>query len=606
MDIPIHMERRNFIVSNFREVKLMHLLKNIFRIKALFFLWLLSGTSITAFSAIPDKNSETASLIPERVLLTTDRDIYVAGENVLFNLQITSNSNAGNPSDICYLVLRNQDNSYVKIHIKAENNQAFGSFYLPDTLKTGYYEVVAFTNYMRNFGEQVFYRKSVIVVNRFDEWLNNLFQNNNSNNILNNSIDKSFKKSENSPFSISLEKDSFKVREKVRLVLDIDVETKKQLKGKVSISVKELNPYTQFVINRGNTSDFNYEINSLSKTAQYPAEKGSIYLCGTIITRDTTPVSNECLFLSTPDSVANLQYAYSNESGMFQFYLPDYYIGKQLIISTRENRNGEYIIRTDDKFELKQPFKPVSIGITRELRKYILESQKIVSINMQYALKNGKLLPRQNNITPIPRIYSQPSSIVYPSDYVDLKNFQEISDNILTGIKIKAEGGKYLPFVLNNIQSQYFQKPAALFLDGVPIYDLTPAMNLGSLDIAKIEICKSSRIKGNIHFPGIVSITTTKKNNSFSFIPGSHTITIGKFAERTYPETPRYTNASVRNPNPDLRQELYWNPTLNLNSEENITEFFASDWPGDYVIEIKGMNQKGEVISTYSKIKVYR
>jgi len=215
-------------------------------------------------------------------------------------------------------------------------------------------------------------------------------------------------------------------------------------------------------------------------------------------------------------------------------------------------------------------------------------------------------LPRQNNITPIPRIYSQPSSIVYPSDYVDLKNFQEISDNILTGIKIKAEGGKYLPFVLNNIQSQYFQKPAALFLDGVPIYDLTPAMNLGSLDIAKIEICKSSRIKGNIHFPGIVSITTTKKNNSFSLIPGSHTITIGKFAERTYPETPRYTNASVRNPNPDLRQELYWNPTLNLNSEENITEFFASDWPGDYVIEIKGMNQKGEVISTYSKIKVYR
>ncbi|MFO7923590.1 MAG: hypothetical protein R6U58_07845 [Bacteroidales bacterium] len=107
----------------------------------------------------------------ETIIMHTDRDLYIAGERLYFRLDIFNNT--GDPvSRIAYISLRNQDNTLINnVFIFLEENTGFGSIYLSDTLGSSVYQLVAFTNWMRNSGQEHFAENQVMIVNRFDEEL---------------------------------------------------------------------------------------------------------------------------------------------------------------------------------------------------------------------------------------------------------------------------------------------------------------------------------------------------------------------------------------------------------------------------------------------------
>ncbi|MDR4987989.1 MAG: hypothetical protein RG741_04010 [Bacteroidales bacterium] len=108
----------------------------------------------------------------ENVYVVTDRDLYIAGERMFFNLSVLNNNQQSHfQSQYAYLALRSHDNIVKKITLRLDDRRASGSLYLPDTLSTGMYELVAFTNWLRNRGEQAYFRKTVFIANRFDTGL---------------------------------------------------------------------------------------------------------------------------------------------------------------------------------------------------------------------------------------------------------------------------------------------------------------------------------------------------------------------------------------------------------------------------------------------------
>jgi hypothetical protein len=49
---------------------------------------------------------------------------------------------------------------------------------------------------------------------------------------------------------------------------------------------------------------------------------------------------------------------------------------------------------------------------------------------------------------------------------------------------------------------------------------------------------------------------------------------------------------------PDLRNTLYWNPSVKMDrNEEAEIEFWTSDLPGTYTINIQGISATGEKLS---------
>jgi len=106
----------------------------------------------------------------EKVALTTDRDIYIAGEDVWFGLgalEPCSNNNS-QLSNVLYLELLNKKHvPIVQLKYCIEDSFVQSKFQLPDSLSSGKYYIRVYTRWMRNRDVSLFATKSLDVINPF-------------------------------------------------------------------------------------------------------------------------------------------------------------------------------------------------------------------------------------------------------------------------------------------------------------------------------------------------------------------------------------------------------------------------------------------------------
>lgn len=566
-------------------------------------------------------NNEIEKQWSEKVKMHIDRDLYVSGENLFFKLY----SNYPNKlvsqkiDEFAYIVLRSGNGNIIKSVVKIVDGSTFGSLSIPDTLKSGVYQIVAFTNYMRNYGEESFFYKNILIINRFDKLLSDFY--------LNNTVvfgkplkesDSENNKSNDLYLRLSLEKDSFYVREKIILKIKSDNPAFDQKSTSVSISVKEINPLIDTVNFKNIPLSLSFNrLDTLMESRDIPNQDNvflpeikGIYL-GVKIHNKGQTVKGECLYISTPDTVANLQYSFSDKKGHFNILLNNYYVGKNVILKLKNNNsaNSDYEIEVDDKFEIKSKFIPVLPKMSIELKKYIFSCQDLTQIQKSYSsVKVKTLISNELNKPSFPFVYRLPTTVVYPSRFVALENFKEIASNLLMGFKITKENNTNEAYMVNFLTKSYFNFPPAIFLDGVPLDNINQIIGLSSEDIKKIELCNILKIKGELNFPGVLSVFSNKNLiNTISFLKPYKRIKIEKVLNESYLELPEYSKSSIQDTKPDFRQLLYWNPNILLDMKsENIIEFFASDYITEYLIEVCGVSDNGKSIIGYAKFKVYR
>ena len=107
----------------------------------------------------------------EKVYLHTDRDFYNPGDLIWFKCYLVDGFThlLSDSSKVLHVDLINE-NSKILISkvIKLENGLGNGEISLSDTLSSGAYMLRAYTNYMRNFGEELFFKKEIRVFNSSD------------------------------------------------------------------------------------------------------------------------------------------------------------------------------------------------------------------------------------------------------------------------------------------------------------------------------------------------------------------------------------------------------------------------------------------------------
>ncbi len=311
---------------------------------------------------------------------------------------------------------------------------------------------------------------------------------------------------------------------------------------------------------------------------------------------EARPESGYTLLFSTPDSLVNMQFIKTDSSGSFSILLNRFYDGKELIVRLKDKVNAE--IFTENKFTLNTSFSPSNAFNVPGIKTALIRSGKIARVRKTY---NNNLTIKTEKVflpaTTIPRLYYNNFTTVYPSDYVRLTDFAEISREILPALKIRKTGDIYFahfPSLLYQVQEE---SEPAIFLDGVPIDNINQVIALGTDQIKRIDMLPEIRYYGDISFSGIVAIFSSDLIIRKMQFKGS-SMKMDALSSQSYTRPETFNPNTILKHYPDLRQVLLWDPEIELSGGHNQQiEFYASDLEGNFRINIQGITSDGIALS---------
>lgn len=114
----------------------------------------------------PQTDSINSSVYCEKVYLHTDRIYYFAGDDIWFKAYLVDafTNNLINNSNILYVELISPDSKIVQRRIvQISEGIGNGDFHLSNNMSPGHYLLRAYTNWMRNFGDNFVFKKMLLI-----------------------------------------------------------------------------------------------------------------------------------------------------------------------------------------------------------------------------------------------------------------------------------------------------------------------------------------------------------------------------------------------------------------------------------------------------------
>ena len=137
-------------------------------------LWFVFTAAITAFAQNGNSfitraiNGLSRQPVIEKAYLHLDKPYYAAGDDIWFKAYVTAGGKhtLSTISGVLNVELINTANRIEhSVKLPLVSGLSWGDFKLPDTIKSGYYRIRAYTQWMRNAGTEYFFNKTVYIGN---------------------------------------------------------------------------------------------------------------------------------------------------------------------------------------------------------------------------------------------------------------------------------------------------------------------------------------------------------------------------------------------------------------------------------------------------------
>lgn len=548
-------------------------------------------------SEVPDQ-AEPA-LNAEIIYFHTDRDKYIAGESVWFSIYtVFSETGRLSPgSRIAYIELISPRNTpVIQSRYELSGGRGEGAFVLPDSLSSGTYLVRAYTNLMKNSLPEYCFMQEIDVYNPFrgSEFL-----------LRRNQIDPSGVQNTLIDNIIQLSVDTvYGTRQKVTAGIKVSgggLSRSGFAEMSVSVIPADLNIPAR-MISKSPPSD-------MDSAVRYQQEIDGHYLSFLVRYRNGNKAdSSDFLFMSIQGKVAEFNYAPRGDDGRFTFILPVDSKSRNLVIQP-EFAAGSMILEADPPFSGILP-EPGCHRVEMDERQNSLFSQ--LSFNYQASRIYGTIISHaeetyEDKESSRRRFYGIPEMEIVLDDYIRLPNIQEIFFELVPGVIIRSGRTGYEIKITNPLTGSFYLEPPLVMIDGVIINDLAALIDLDPDIVERIEVVKTPYLFGDMILHGIVNVITREGNFSDITMPEYAVILPYRVVEKPPQFTaPGYSDELKRlSRTPDLRNTLYWNPSVRTDSRgEAEVEFWTSDLPGSYNIIVNGVTGSGDRISVHRTFRI--
>jgi hypothetical protein len=337
----------------------------------------------------------------------------------------------------------------------------------------------------------------------------------------------------------------------------------------------------------------------------YAPELNGYLLQGRVRQASGAPAVGVPAYLSLPGSSFWFGTAVSHPDGLVQFELPRTYGLRKLVLQTNTVRDSTY------KVELLSPFTagggwaapglpPLSSRLAAAL------TERHVQMQAQHAFP-APVRYEQAPAADTVAFYGRADERYRLDDYTRFPSLEDVMREYVPGVLVRKRKDGFHFMVVDRPHHLNLQENPLTLLDGLPVFDLNELMAFDPLKIKTLDVMASRYFLGPQVYDGLVSYRTYK--GDLAGYPLSAHALLEEYETLQVPRefyAPRYdTEAQQRSRLPDLRNLLYWNPTVNLAAGKPQTlEFFTSDQAGRYLIVTQGLTSDGQLGSTSFSFEV--
>ncbi|GAB4035154.1 hypothetical protein [Spirosoma jeollabukense] len=305
------------------------------------------------------------------------------------------------------------------------------------------------------------------------------------------------------------------------------------------------------------------------------------------------PVPDILTYLSTPGKPVRLYVSRSDLAGKIRFEMQDFYGAKSLIAQTNPadslktlRINSPFSVAT--KVSLPEP--PVSESLTDQLL------SRSVAMQVQSTYWGDRAIQYHYPTVDSSAFYGKGKESYLLDAYTRFPRMEEVLREYVLGVMPRKKQGHFQLHVLNEPYREIFDELSLVMLDGVPIFDMDKVIEFSPLKVQKLDVVTNRYLMGPVMFNGIISLMTYKGDLA-GFPLDTRLLKLdydGLQLQREF-YSPRYDTAKqLESRLPDGRTLLYWDPNLQTDASGHTrTEFYTSDQPGTYLVEVNGLSKDG-------------
>jgi hypothetical protein len=495
-------------------------------------------------------------------------------------------------------LVSNRNTSVLRKKILLEHGTGSGVFILPDNLDSGIYMVLAYTHWLKNFGEGSFYRQNILIINPEQAAPPNM---DTSDSSLKFSIRQEINDIVQAGIQLIPDKNKYKAREKVTLKIKLIQDEGQRPGGVFSVSVNRTEPALN--IEQHEKPDGLPEI--LEEAMVYLPDFRGIRLTGKI--EDTYgALQGARIIISEPGPGTKINSTLTDNEGNFHFLLEPKEGEKDIVFTLPENNA---IIKLEEPFWNGFRNPPVQQDLYLDNNTSAYLEEKFIYLQLQHKFNQENFMQSDQlneDMKVNERFYHHPPRILRMDDYVLLDSLPEYFYELVPSVKYTFSRGQYDIRVVDRVSSSYFEASPGVFIDGVLYSDYSQIARIPVSAINTISVLPELYYYHDFSFGGIIDIHTKKSDfSAVQLLPNMIRLVFPLAArpkmkyhavDHSLPEIRRI---------PDFRYLICWEPDIIIGpSGEYIVKFFTGDITGEYTIRITGISQEGMIVKAETRIFV--
>ena len=566
-------------------------------------------TSLLAQSPYDTEYAREAEKIREEVHFFTDRNFYAVNESIHFVAEHRVEGSVASAfwSSVLYVELvAPSGNPVAQGKYLLIGGRATGSLQVPASALTGDYYLKCYSRWMRNQGPASFSYTPVKIINPFRSEVAAHAEGDNPSNELPSAI------YQGGGLECSTQSAVYGAGEEVEILLRGPLpDYLDQLRccltvvpaGAIDISGG------QYILPAGHVEEEAFQVSYL------PDLGSGVSVSGTVVDADQQPVSFATLHFSllgeSPDYFASI----SDDHGKFIFTTPASEGPQELFVTPQQEIGNILEVRIDQEYDSRL------VSLPWERFQLSEDEEKLarrIALNMQLskafmpATSSEEAVEKENEDPKAARglnipFYGTRVEQLVIDDYVRLPNLEEVFINLVPNVQFYNKKGENRIRIVSENSSIEIYEPL-IMIDNISVFDHEALLLLSPEKIERIDLITDIYLKGNVAFGGVLAIYSRDGDMAGIDLPkGSYFFDYESFyPQSTGAKELAFTGSTPGSSRtPDTRNTIYWTGNLPLekgSSHELI--FKAPETPGEYVILVRGVDPRGEVLSTTARFRV--